>query len=226
MPETDKVNAENIAAAVVGDLKPAIDAIFNEIKKPEPKAEPKQYTRADLDAAVAKGTIGQTQADAIWEAQTEERLTKKVRSEVLAEIESSQASNSTDTEIARYRELVPDLTDAKSEISQRCEAVYRRMIARKLPKGNATALAAVEQVCGPLDALEAAKTKGRRDTHEETGSGSGQRASDESSPVKGLNNRMREHYAGQIAKKVYSSWTDPNLVKEIEYIRERSKGVH
>ena len=226
MPETDKVNAENIAAAVVGDLKPAIDAIFNEIKKPEPKAEPKQYTRADLDAAVAKGTIGQAQADAIWEAQTEERLTRKIEEKVTAQIESRERTGSVAAEMARYKELVPDLADDKSEITERCGRVYQRLIARGLPASNATALAAVEQVCGPLDALEAAKTKGRRDTHEETGSGSGQRANDESSPIKGLSNRMREHYASQIAKKVYSSWTDPNLVKEIEYIRERSKGVH
>lgn len=224
-PTIDESKIGAAAAAGVADaLKPHFDAILQKIAKPAEPAPEKTYTRAELDSAVAKGSLSQAQADQIIERQSAAAIEAKVEKAVETKIAERTQSGTVGAKMARYRELVPDLADEKSKVSQRCAAVYQELIDEGLPANRATALAAVKQVCGALDALEAAKTAGQRETSEEAGAGHGGASVPAGAPAsifKGIPNRFREHYAKGLEKGLYRGWDDPDLKAELDLVRTR-----
>lgn len=223
------IDESKIGAAVASGLKGQFDAILQAIKQPAAApAEQKPATDAELDAWVAKGQISQAQADAHRRDRDRKALKAEVLTEVKADLDTRERAGSVGAKIARYRELQPALNDENSEISKRCAAAYAEMIADGLPQGNQTALAAARAVLGPLDALEAAQTRGRRETHEETGGSGGSAAAPEPSGapaglLKGIPNRQREFWAEGIKSGLYKSWDDPEIAEEAAIIRRKSR---
>lgn len=225
-------SASDIGAAVAANLAPEFERILKDVAAAKPAAaapEPKDATDTELSQLVARGAITQAQADALKSERDTKRLRATVKDEVLREVRGEAALTATQADIARYVELEPALGDRNSEISKRAAAAYKRLIGRGLPDSQATQLAAVEQVLGPLDALTAARTPGRRETHEETGGtggGSAATAGGDDAPAdlfKGVENRWRAHYRDMIGKGQYQGWDDPDLKAELDIIRTAKK---
>lgn len=223
-------SAAEIGAAVASNLAPEFERILKGTVGTKPAAEPpKEASDTELSQLVARGSITQAQADALRHERDAKRLRESVKEDVLREVRGEQALSQTQADIAKYIEVEPALGDRNSEISKRAATAYNRMLSRGLPEGAATQLAAVEQVLGPLDALAAARTPGRRETHEETaGSGSGGAPAgggDDAPPelFKGVDNKFRGHYREMISKGVYRGWDDPDLKAELDIVRTAKK---
>lgn len=181
--------------------------------KASTKEEPVRYTKQQLREAVATGQMTQDQADDLWEEQREAEITEKVVGAVTAKTARNSAVERVDTDLAKYKALVPDLMVEGSETRNDVAERYQYLISIGAPPGPATQLAAANAVLGPIDRLEK-KGKGRTvtQTHQETGGneggGGGKKTLLEQAPP-----RYRQHYESLIAKGLI---TPEKAEKEIE----------
>lgn len=172
-------------------------------KQQKPADEkPKEYTKADLKAAVTAGQITQEQADDIWDRQREAQITARAEARALDAVTAEQAKERIAADLSKYKRLAPEILDKSSDERQKIEAEYRVLTSSGLPGNLATELAAIKAVMGPLEKLEKARGARRHVESDEQGGGSGDRRKDgqqgKATKWDQLDARKQEYYERQI----------------------------
>jgi hypothetical protein len=196
--------------------------------EPQPKKEePKRYTRAQLNAAVEARQITQDQADEAWASQVESDATERATRTALAAVDERQKKERVDTEIARYRELKPEIMEKGSETRQQIVEEYKSLVAAGSPEGVPTELAAIKSVLGPLAKLEkAAGARREADPDQQSGGDGGRPAKKSGSGklVDTLSPREKEHYEKGIKAGRYKDWTE--VEAELKYANPTLRQKH
>ena len=188
----------------------------------KPADLPKVYTKAELKAGVDAGQITQDQADSIWDTQRETQVSEKARLAAEEAVNRKATQERIDSDLSSYKRLKPEIMEEGSETRESIKAAFKRMTSRGSPANEATELAAIEAVLGPLDKLEnAAKATRSQESHQESGGGkpaggggSGKKLVDH------LKGEAKEYYAEQIKKGLHKDWD--SVEKELKYA---SRGV-
>lgn len=201
----------------MGELKGTVNTLK------QTQQQPKEHTRAELQAAVDAGQISQEGADRQWEQQRDRRLKEETKKEVSDERKQDDLAKTITTEIDLYREFEPNIEVEGSEARTLVAAEYNRQV-NKLgkPANMQTELDALAATFGPASKLQ----KGRRpdpETHQDVGSdGGGEGARDEAgNPPKGLSRDMKEYYGKKIDQGFYKDWSE--VEKELEYASPKVK---
>lgn len=176
---------------------------------PEKKPDaPKRYTRAELKVAVDANQITQEQADDILDRQLKAEAKEEATREALAVVSERQKKERVETEIAKYRRLKPEVMERGSEVRQRVAEEYRSLVEAGSPETEATELAALKVVLGPVEKLEKAAGARRSADHDEQGGGNDGRPKQKSGGklVDNLPARDKDFYQKQIDRGEYKDW--------------------
>ena len=180
---------------------------------------PKQYTRQELASLVDDGKLEQGQADQIMENQLRAKVTKEAKDAAVAAVTSNARIDRVNTEIARYKEAVPDVLNDGSAARQRVEQEFQYLVALGDDPNAATELKALRAVYGPVDNLQ--KGEPARETHQETG-GEDPDAGDDGMRTdgmpKGLTAAQRAYYKPLIGR-LYKDWDE--VQAELKYANPR-----
>ncbi len=178
------------------------------LESAKPSADP-EYSREELLKMVEDETKTQAQADALWEKQITDNVTKKVLGTV-SHIDSQRQIN---RDLKEYKRLKPGITKNGSEDRDKVTEEYTYLISIGQPDNVSTELTAVRNVFGPVDKLN---KKIELETHQETGTGSPP-AKAEHAVLKGLDQRQKDFYSKRIEIGVYKNWDE--VEKELKYKR-------
>lgn len=118
--------------------------------EPEPK---RVYTKAELDAAVLAGNIGQEDAEDYLFAQRYAKL-RAIERQAEAATKPLERAQS---EINEYLKLEPALRDGNSEVRQKADDEVERLIEYGYPRNAATKRQAIENVVGRIDTIRTRK---------------------------------------------------------------------
>ena len=203
----------------------AVRAEFDAFKagagtKEKPAAQmPKVYTKADLKAGVDGGQITQEQADDIWDKQREAQITERAETIALETVTRAATKERIDSDLKSYKRLKPEILDKSSETRGKIVEEFTYLVGIGKPRDEATELAAIRAVLGPLEKLErAARASRSEDPHQEGGgSGSGERPKGGGGKglVDKLDARAKEHYEKGIKQGRYKDWKD--VESELKY---------
>jgi hypothetical protein len=187
----------------------------------QPAQQPKQkYTRKQLRQAVDAGTITQDDMDDILENQLRQEIQGEIRSTVTTASSEISRDNLVDTEIRRYKELVPNVLVQGSEERNRVEGEFRYLTGvGQDERSKTTELAALRAALGPVEKLRKTSelTPDRRETHQDVGGGGDEPPAPDAghAVLKKLNNDQKTYYKRQIDKGIYKDWDQ--VAKEMEY---------
>lgn len=202
-------------------LEGQISALQTQAQTPAPvEPEERVYSRIELQSMLDDGKISESQRDQMLDDQRTKQLRKEILAEVRQENQAFQAQQSIQSQVSEYTSALPDLYTQGSDHEKRAakELTYLIQMGQD-PNQLSTKLLAMKLAFGEASKLKEVSRK-TRETHAETSSGSG----DAGEPAKDLgpsniNNRMRSFYKEQIEKGRYTGWDDPNLKKELKYVR-------
>jgi len=138
-------------------------------KKDKPADQPKVYAKAELKAAVEAGQISQEQADDLWDRQRETQIREAAKSDALSAVTGKQTKERVDADIAKYRQLKPEIMQAGSAERDRISEEFRYLVANGSPNNLATELAAIRAALGSLEKLEKAASAKRAADHDQQG---------------------------------------------------------
>jgi len=174
---------------------------------PSPPPEPKVYTRAELDAAVSRGSITEAEASAVWDKQQAEQTERLVEKRVEEKFQSLNATSEVGARIGEYAAIKPEILEAGSAARAKVKAQYDYLVRTGLPETKATELAALGMIYGPIDALKAASA-GRSDdeTHQDVGGGEPRGGSDKIAKKLKLSADEKRYYQNAIDKGIYKDW--------------------
>ena len=209
VPKTQFIAALNSAErkreAEVATLETRLRELEAQVKA-KPADLPKQYTRAQLNAAVAAGEITQEQADAYLDSQVENRA-QRVALETVSAVERKRL---VDSEVARYKAVAPEILDDTHDARKSIKVAFNGLVELgDDPRDVATQLKAIRSVLGPIDRLEKARSGTTQHAfHQETGGGGG---GGDQRPKTGklaeqLNASAKAHYEDGIKKGRYKDW--------------------
>lgn len=221
----DKMVPVSVLEATRADLKGQIARLVGEVESlkagsPSKTAEPeKVFTRAQLNASVASGDITQDQADELFEAQLEKKLTAKIKTETVSTVGAAEQSRTVQGKIDGYVDAYPDLVKEDSDLRAKVQVEFDELVSLgDSPKDVATQLKAIRAVCGPL------KAKGRKaapDTFDDTGgTGDNGEKPDTAGWAKGLGATQKKHYQKLIDRGIYKGASDPKLLSELKLVRK------
>lgn len=172
----------------------------------ETQAQPKEHSRADLQARVDAGQISQEGADRILEDQQAARIETKVATSVQTTLNEQDRVRKITAEIERYREFRPDIMEDGSESRLLVAAEYNRQVSEHgKPQNMQTELDALSATFGPASKLQ----KGRQseaETHQDVGSDGGEGHEPVGKVPKGLNKEATAYYGKQIEQGVHKDW--------------------
>lgn len=184
-----------------------------------PPEKPKEYTRAELREAVENETLTQDRADAIWETQLTDKVTREAAAAARAEAAALSRQEKHDAAVAKYTTAHPELADKSSAKFRRVEQKYRELLAGGQPEGRSTELVALELTLGSAD-IPADTTDARRESHAETGgSGGGKPGKPAAEGAGKVPAKYRDHYAHMIEIGQYEGWDDPKIKAELSYMK-------
>ncbi|HDY66111.1 MAG TPA: hypothetical protein ENH84_07775, partial [Phycisphaerae bacterium] len=109
--------AENSAAEYRGQVQGMT------VAKPEGDS-PKELSAAALRQAVDEGKLTEDEFEAIKARQIEKRVTAKVTEEVETKLAAQNRGERVSTEIGRYKEAIPDLTDTDSAAFKKVQTEF------------------------------------------------------------------------------------------------------
>lgn len=176
----------------LAELKGTVDTLK------QTQQQPKEHTRAELQTAVDAGQISQVDADRLLEERSEKRITDRIQSGMQ---QTARAGKIT-AEIARYKELKPEIMEDGSSTRQAVADAYDYQInVLGKPATTETELDALMSVLGPASKLQNGRTK-ELETHQETGGGDGEQSTETEGWPKDMPARHRRHYESQINKGV------------------------
>lgn len=184
---------------------------LREKTKPTQVIETKQYTRAELKAAVAAGQITEEQSDEVWSAQIAERVKNEVTKQVLDNVNSGTQKNRVISDLSEYKKLAPEILEDGNEIRMKISGEFNSLIEDGHPNSLETERLAIRMVLGPIEKLRIAKSA-RLDNENfdhSTGNGAENRNSGKNKTlVDSLTTREKEYYDGMIKKGQYKDWKE------------------
>ena len=197
----DKRKAESAA------LQGQIDALEAQVKA-KPAEAPKQYTRAQLNAAVTAGEITQEQADAAMDRQNSEDADNRAERIALNAVAADKRKELIDSDIARYKAVAPEILDDDHDTRKRIKEEFNALVRLgDNPKDVATQWKAIRSVLGPIDRLEKARSGTvQHESHRETGGSGGGNEGGKKGFESTLTPRERAHYSKQITNGLYANW--------------------
>lgn len=206
----EKAKIEEAYGSRVEDLQEQLqqEREARKLDQVKPSAEP-EYTREELLQMVDDEIKTQAQADALWEKQITDNVTRKVLGTV-SHVDSQRQIN---RDLKEYKRLKPGISKNGSEDREKVAEEYAYLISIGQPDGVSTELTAVRNVFGPVEKL---KKKIELETHQETGGGSPP-AKVEHKVLKGLDQRQKDFYTKRIEIGVYKNWDE--VEKELKYTR-------
>lgn len=195
--------------------------------------EPKEFTKAELKAAVAAGQITQDEADDYWEKQVTTRATKAAAKTAQEVIAAEKTNTEVSSELGRYREAFPDIMDPASENRQKVTSEYEKLRRQGQPPGPATELLAAKVALGALRTPNPKDVT--RESHQGTrevgggnrpGSG-GERPNTGNKFVDGLTPREKSHYESKIQAGIYKDWkaVEEEMKYSKQHVRDRAARV-
>ena len=187
--------------------------------KEKPAAQmPKVYTKADLKAGVDGGQITQEQADDILDRQREAQITERAETVALETVTRAATKERIDKDLKSYKRLKPEIMDKSSETRGKIVEEFTYLVGIGKPRDEATELAAIRAVLGPLQNLErAARASRSEDPHQEGGGSGGERPKGGAGKglVDKLDARAKEHYEKGIKQGRYKDWKE--VEAELKY---------
>ena len=154
---------------------------LEEVTKPQP-AKAREYTNAELQAAVDAGTITNIEAaDYLAERRARQTADRVVTQERKRDDEASRQSMA-QAQIDKYVEVAPWLNDKRASRRKPLEAEYVRLIdpngVYRLPDSTATEALLLEKVFGNVETFKAKSklattSRAAVDSHVESGAGGG-----------------------------------------------------
>ena len=196
---------------------------LTEVGQPRKAESESQISRAQLREKVVAGEITEAEAEQVWESQFERRLGQRIESVVNTRIGEAQTSTAVETQIASYREVVPDVMTEGSSARERVQQEYNFLTSTGAPDGVTTQLQALRAAFGPVEALKKIKGERPETHHQDVGSGTGgtDAGKDETGmradgTPKGLTARQRDHYTPKVGPgKLYKDW--PAVMDELKH---------
>lgn len=178
--------------------------------KTEPKVDsPKELSAAELRQAVDEQRLTEDEAEAIKARQIEKRVTAKVTQEVETTLTRKNLGERVSTEMARYKQAIPDLLDQNSAALGKVQTEFAYLTGQGYDANDPrTELIAVRAAFGDIGQLEKIGKPGERETHQETGGGAepgGQPDHGDGSP-KDMPADTRRYYQDQINQGVVANW--------------------
>lgn len=177
--------------------------------------QPKEHTKAELQAAVDAGRISQEGADQVLEEQRDRKLKAEIKAENAAENRQNTRTATVNAELGRFREHLPDLETPGSESRNAAEKAFAYQV-DVLGKPNTveTELDALISVWGPSNQLQAGR-KQEPETFQDVGSDGGTTTEVTGKPPKGLSADAKKYYGKQIENGMYEDWAA--VTKELEH---------
>ena len=206
--------AKAAAEAATAPLLAQIDDLRSKLNAaPPPKTEPtKEYTRAEINAAVGRGDISEQEGEAVWDRQQDARTERLAREAAAAELKNTKLTQTIDEKIGDYSELAPKAFQEGTAERQRVKKQYDYLIGIGQPATKSTELAALSLALGDIDGLRAAaRGSMKRETFEDVGggdSGGSGEGSNADGPPKDLKLTARErtYYQQKIDRGIYKDW--------------------
>lgn len=223
--------AKAAAEAATAPLLAQIDDLRTKLAAaPAPKTEAKTYTRAEINAAVARGDITEAEGEAVWDRQQDERTQRLAREAAANELKNTKLTQTIEEKIGDYSELAPKAFVAGTPENQRVKKQYDYLVGIGQPANKSTELAALSLALGDIDGLRAASRGAlKRETFEDVGNGDADDVGEGSSadgPPKGmkLTARERTYYQQKIDRGIYPNWKA--VEAERKFAVARSSRVH
>ena len=201
---------------MVSDLKGQLARQAEEVKALKDaqakQAEPKPFTRAELNQLVADGKVTQDAADALYDKQVVERATKEAKEAAGTVVTQREHEAVVTAQLEEYRGLLPEAWETGSKERAKVAKEYRYLVEKLgYPDSKATEVAALRAAFGDPDTIKASRSTGRSgpgETHEEVGGAERTDGGDSSTdgPPKGLAARQKAYYESMISKGHYKDW--------------------
>lgn len=203
----------------VDGLRRQLDDLREQLKGGRQEAP--TLTRAQLQAQVDDGRMSESEMDEVLERQREARLDKKLNETLDKKLTQGRRMDKVEAEAQRYLDAVPNvLKEGTPERAKVASEIDFLASLGEDPNDPLTKVKALRAAFGDVNALERAKAKATRETHEETsgggGDGDGGGSSGDKAP-KELTPRQKSFYAEQIKKGFYTGWDDPRIATELKY---------
>lgn len=202
------------------------ETLAEQTKAAPPAEAPKEHSREELQRLVDAGSMTETRRDQILEEQRERRTQRQIEDRIAASREAERRARAIESEMAEYQKARPEAWQEGTKDRAALQNEFDRIVALKGSPADAA-----EQRAFEVMALRAAfgppvveTTRQTRETHAETGGGAEDDGSPPSSEIpeklrgKGKSD-LRFHYEQMIARGFYKGWDDPNLKKEMGYVR-------
>jgi hypothetical protein len=160
--------------------------------------------------------------EALWEKQFESRIENRLSQRMEEQGTQLAKAQRVDAEIARYKQLIPDVMVAGTEARNRVQTEVDFIASvdgkpKNAAEGLSMELKALRAAFGPPDRVEE-QTRKARETHQQTGGGA-KPDTDEGGKVPKISNRLKGYYKMKIDQGLYSGWDDPVLKEELKYAR-------
>ena len=175
------------------------------VAKPEADS-PKELSTAELRQAVDEGKLTEDESEAIKARQIEKRVTAKVTEEVETKLAAQNRGERVSTEIGRYKEAIPDLTDTDSAAFKKVQTEFSYLTQQGYDANDPrTELIAVRGAFGDIDRLQKIEP-GKRETHQETGGHSGPNTESTDGAPKDMPADTKRYYQDQINQGTVVDW--------------------
>jgi len=228
MSITEEQAKAMVAAAVKEATAPLIEKLATLAPQPAPPPapEPQVYTRAQLDAAVSRGSITEAEANAVWDKQQAEQTERLVEKRVEEKFQALNATSEVGARIGEYAALKPEILEEGNSARAKVKAQFDYLVRTGLPATKATELAALGMIYGPIDALKAAASgRSNDETHEEVGGGGEPRGgSDKAAKKLKLSGDEKRYYQNAIDKGIYKDWDA--VEAELKFANQKLRARH
>ena len=180
-----------------------------------------QYTKSQLGEFVEAGRLTQEAADSIYEAQIEERATRRAVEAATQAVASQHQQRTVVEQMAEFQVLVPDAWEEGSPEREQVAAAYASLKAIGI-KGtkDELELAALTAAFGDPAKIRKARGFGRSgpsESFEDSGSSGGRRrpGSEGDEAPRGITSSQKAHYEKGIAAGRYKGWAE--VKEELKY---------
>ena len=190
----------------------------------QPQIQEQELTPAELTQAVTEGRLTEGEAEAIRERKRERRIDRRIDERVETTVAVRDINARVSDEIARYRQVIPDLNDKASSAWQKIEAEFDNLVSLgNDSKNTRTQLMAARAAVGPIANLEKAAPPEARESYTETGGGApgGEEGGGSADAwPKDTTADQKAYYNDLIGKGIY---TRESAVAELKHGAERKK---
>lgn len=219
--------ADERQAQLIGELR----AMRTDLSKPTERQTSRAFTAEELQGWLDGGQITQAQMIDYLAHQRAEEQIRKAEERLANSSRSQRERERVQAEVAKYEEAIPELGDKGSAEYKEAADAFKALVAEGAdPKDDGTELAALRAAFGlnpgRKRGSKPTETTGERQKSVEGSSGNrDRRAPAERAGSDGLPSWVpevnRRFYKDAIANRIYKGPKDPNLLKELEYLKKK-----